>query len=191
MGSVNRRDVPERYVEHRRRGGRAAAAAEPGRQRKGHRSASWAAAAGARQVAQMFAGRSDVADRLGLRPGQPALGPHEADHREDPGQADAGRAGLPAHPRRQERRCPDQRDARPLARPRDHPGLPGRQGRLRGKAAGPQRLGRPQDDRGGPQVQARRPGRHCRCAAPRTRRTPRGRSAAASSATCTWSASST
>ena len=53
-----------------------------------------------------------------------------------------------------------QRHPRPLARPLDRLGLPGRQGRLRRKAGPPQLLGRSEDGRGGPEVPAGGPGRH-------------------------------
>ena len=78
--------------------------------------------------------------------------------------------------------------ARPLARPRHDPGLPGRQGRLRREARLAQRLGRPQDGRGRPQVQPRRAARHPDPQRATTPARPSSTSGPASSARSTSSA---
>ncbi len=67
-----------------------------------------------------------------------------------------GLPGFPQAARRQERRRRRHLDPRPLARPADHHGLRGRQGRLCREADDAVRQGRPLDDDRRPQVQAHR-----------------------------------
>ena len=95
-------------------------------------------------------------------------------------------AGPPPRARGQGRRRRRRRHARPLARPGDHLGLPGRQGRLRREADRHNICRRPQDGRGGPQVQPRRAGRHAEPQRHRTSPRPSSTSARASSARSTF-----
>ena len=96
------------------------------------------------------------------------------------------RPGRPQGPRRQEPRRDLDRHAQPLARPDDHLGLPGGQGRLRREAVQPQRPRRPHRRRGRAEVRPHRPARHPEPHRRRVGRARRGRQVGQATASC-WS----